>query len=250
MICDDQLTQVARTQGIVAQVLPHCLVQLHAKDTLLHNDASGLIMISPKETYFDLARTIQEIQFGLGSHKLFSNLNQVNMKLTQSAAITALGLTFLIGTALPVQGIQAAANDPANAHSNATFPDRFDPRRNAAEDIVNAIARAKAENKRIILDVGGEWCSWCLRMDRFMQNDAQIQSALASHFIWVKINFSEENENRDVLSKYPKIKGYPHLLVLDKDGTLLQSQSTAPLEQEKSYSSERFLKFLKDWTLP
>ena len=207
--------QVAASQGIVAQVLPHCLVQLHAKDTLLYNDASGSIMISFKETYLDLAKTIQGIQFGSDSRTLFSNLNRVNMKLAKSAAMTALGWTCLLGMALPAQGAPAAANDPANAHSIATSLDRFDPRRNAAEDIVNAIARAKAENKRIILDVGGEWCSWCLKMDRFMQNDAQIQAALASHFIWVKINFSEENENRDVLSKYPKIKGYGYSSDID-----------------------------------
>ena len=45
------------------------------------------------------------------------------------------------------------------------------------------------------------------------------------HFIWLKVNFSE---NREVLSKYPKIKGYPHLLVLDKNGTLLRALPQVP----------------------
>ena len=33
----------------------------------------------------------------------------------------------------------------------------FDPKRDAAKDIENAIVKAKKESKRILLDVGGEW---------------------------------------------------------------------------------------------
>ena len=68
------------------------------------------------------------------------------------------------------------------------------------------------------------------------------------NFVWLKINMSQENENKEFLAKYPEIKGYPHLFVLDKDGALLHSQDTSPLEQEKSYNLQRFTDFLKEWS--
>ena len=124
----------------------------------------------------------------------------------------------------------------------------FDPQRNAANDLVEAISQAKAQNKRIMLDVGGEWCVWCLRMDKFMQADEQIRNIVAVDYVWVKVNYSDENKNEAFLAQYPKVKGYPHLFVLDTDGKLLQSENTGELEQDKSYSKERFVAFLQQWS--
>lgn len=33
----------------------------------------------------------------------------------------------------------------------------FDPKRDAAKDIRDGIAKAKKEHKRVLIDVGGEW---------------------------------------------------------------------------------------------
>lgn len=63
----------------------------------------------------------------------------------------------------------------------------------------------------------------------------------------VKVNWSPENENRDVLSRYPTIQGYPHLFVLDNDGKILYSEDTSNLEAAKSYNLKKFSAFLLDW---
>ena len=63
----------------------------------------------------------------------------------------------------------------------------------------------------------------------------------------MKVNYSEENENKAVPSAYPEIKGYPHLFVLDADGKLLHSQFTGELEKGKGYDRAKFFAFLKDW---
>jgi hypothetical protein len=63
--------------------------------------------------------------------------------------------------------------------------------------------------------------------------------------------WSPENQNEEVLSKYPKIPGYPHLFVLDKNGKLIHSQDTSELEDgRKSYNLEKFTAFLKEWAAP
>ncbi len=140
-----------------------------------------------------------------------------------------------------------AAADTASPTYAGNFAAKFDPKRDAAKDLADAVAKAKAEHKHVIVDVGGEWCVWCLRMDKFMQGNAQIMEAVNAHFVWVKINYSDENNNKDVLAQFPKIKGYPHLFVLDQNGSVLQSQSTGAFEQEKSYNADTIIHFLREW---
>lgn len=125
--------------------------------------------------------------------------------------------------------------------------EKFDPTRIAADDLKSAIAKATAEDKRIILDVGGEWCSWCRLMDNYLIKNVALGKTRDDNFIWVKINMSEENENKEFLAAYPKIKGYPHLYVLEKDGMLLKSKDTSELEDGKSYNLQKFTDFLKEY---
>jgi len=127
---------------------------------------------------------------------------------------------------------------------------KYDPARNADQDITAAVVEAKRTGKRILLEVGGDWCSWCHIMDNYFDQNPRLTAARERSFITVKINFSPKNENEKVLSKYPKIPGYPHLFVLDTDGKLLHSQFTGELEEGKSYNLQKFTDFLNKWTPP
>jgi thiol:disulfide interchange protein len=124
---------------------------------------------------------------------------------------------------------------------------KYDLKRDAAKDIQEAVAEAGRTGKRVLLEVGGEWCVWCHRMDRYFEENQKLLQLRERKFITVKVNFSPENENRKVLSAYPEIQGYPHIFVLDTDGTLLHSQNTGELESGKSYDLERFSAFLNKW---
>jgi thioredoxin-related protein len=124
---------------------------------------------------------------------------------------------------------------------------RYDPKRDAAQDIQDAVKEAQRAHKRILLEVGGEWCSWCHTLDKFFDTHPDLIQLRDKNFVTVKINFSEENTNKDVLSRYEAIPGYPHIFVLDSDGKLLWSQNTSILEREKSYDLERLTVFLTNW---
>jgi thiol:disulfide interchange protein len=127
-------------------------------------------------------------------------------------------------------------------------PDKFEPARDAEADIREATAIAKREGKRVILDVGGEWCIWCKIMDRFIDGHAELRTLRDARFVWLKINYSKESRNEALLSRYPGIRGYPHLFVLDGEGRLLHSQDTEELEEGKSYQLDRFRAFLRKYS--
>ena len=103
---------------------------------------------------------------------------------------------------------------PAIAHA-ADLPSKFDPARDAAADVAHAVAIAKAQGKRVIVDVGGEWCTWCHIMDRFIAANDNVRSLIDAHYVWVKVNYSKQNPNDALLARWPKVAGYPHLFVLD-----------------------------------
>jgi thioredoxin-related protein len=124
---------------------------------------------------------------------------------------------------------------------------KYDPARNADQDLRNAIVEAQRTGKRILLEVGGEWCSWCHIMDRYFDQNPNLTKLRDTNYVTVKINFSKENENEKFLGRYPKIPGYPHLFVLESDGKHLHSQFTADLEEGQSYNLQKFTKFLETW---
>jgi thioredoxin-related protein len=124
---------------------------------------------------------------------------------------------------------------------------RYDPKRKAAQDVDDAIKEAQRTHRRILLEVGGDWCSWCHTLDGFFDAHPDLLQLRDKNFVTVKINFSEENENKDVLSRYGSIESFPHLLVLDADGKLLLSKETGALESGKSYNLEKLTAFLKEW---
>lgn len=148
----------------------------------------------------------------------------------------------------PTQPV-SSGNTPtaADIAAAAALSAGFDPSRDPVTDLETAKVEAKRGGKRILIDVGGEWCSWCHVLDDFIGGDAEIRSFRDANYVWVKVNYSEENENQAFLSQFPQIKGYPHLFVLDNDGKLLHSQFTAELEKGKSYDRRKFSDFLKTW---
>ena len=125
--------------------------------------------------------------------------------------------------------------------------EQFDPKRDPIADLDAAVITATKENKRIILDVGGEWCGWCVYMDQFFFQNPALDKIRNENYVWVKVNMSPENENTTFLAPYPVPSGYPHLYVLDETGKLLHSQDTSPLEAGKGYNLAKFTTFLKAW---
>jgi len=124
----------------------------------------------------------------------------------------------------------------------------YDPARDPAADLAATIHTAQAANKRIVLQVGGDWCGWCHKLDRYVAEHPAVAQALNDGFVIMKVNKSEENENAEFLAQFPKIPGYPHWYVLESDGTLLHSQGTAALEASGSYSETALLDFLRTWS--
>jgi uncharacterized protein YyaL (SSP411 family) len=62
-----------------------------------------------------------------------------------------------------------------------------------------AFAKAQAEDKPILLDIGAVWCHWCHVMDRESYEDPQTARIINDHYIAVKV---DRDERPDVDTRY------------------------------------------------
>jgi len=62
-----------------------------------------------------------------------------------------------------------------------------------------AFARAKAEDKPILLDIGAVWCHWCHVIDRESYENTAISKIINEHFVAIKV---DRDERPDVDSRY------------------------------------------------
>ena len=147
------------------------------------------------------------------------------------------------GTESPTHEVVEIPNLP-----NSALVDIYDPARNPAEDLKQAILIAQSQNKRIMLELGGDWCIWCKWMDEFYASHKDLLQFRADNYVLVKVNISDQNMNEEFLSQFPAAAGYPHIYILDSDGMFLHSQDTVELEDGvDSYVPEVFMAFLQKW---
>lgn len=148
-------------------------------------------------------------------------------------------LTFLF---LLVIGTTAFAQDK---------PKIYNPQADARADLKAAVARAAKANKHVFVQVGGNWCSWCIAFHNLVEATPELKGYLENNFEKVLINYSPENKNESLLASlgHPGRFGFPVFLILDGKGKVLHIQNSAYLEEGKGHSVKKVMEFLKGWTV-
>jgi thioredoxin-related protein len=137
------------------------------------------------------------------------------------------------------------------SHAQTEGNKLYNPEANAVKDLKAAIKKAKAENKYVLVQGGGNWCKWCLEFARFCKADPKIDSVMNASFVWYHLNDSKENKNGKVFAKYdyPQRFGYPVFLILNGNGKRIHTQNSEYLEDgKKSYDQKKIQSFLEMWS--
>jgi len=119
------------------------------------------------------------------------------------------------------------AKQPAEAKKAISI---YDEKADAKAQVAAAVATAKRENKRVLIQWGGNWCSWCILLHDRFKSDAALAKTLLYEYVVVHI---DSNNNAELAAKYGadfKKHGVPYLTVLDADGKVLTNDSTVPFE--------------------
>jgi thiol:disulfide interchange protein len=113
-----------------------------------------------------------------------------------------------------------------------------------------ALKLARETHRRVLIEVGGDWCRWCHVLNKFLAENKNISEQLHRHFVILKVNVSEANDNADFMAGFPRPLGYPHIYITESDGTIIFSKDTAELLENSRYSVKRFQQFIDKWKLP
>lgn len=150
--------------------------------------------------------------------------------------------------AMPLPPVQPEVSKEKQTVQESNFytVDHYDKSRDPASDLAATIQRATAENKRILLQVGGDWCGWCKLISQYMHDNQVVNNLLMQHFVVMKVTYPGDHA-ASFLGQFPKCNAYPHFFVLEKDGTFLHSQGTGELEEGKGYNEKVFTEFLNAW---
>lgn len=126
------------------------------------------------------------------------------------------------------------------------------------EQIDQAVAKAKSEGKFVICQVGGNWCPWCLRFADFITKDTTITKVINENFEYIHVNYNprkSQGEEKQAQGKALMKRldncgrfGFPVFVILDEEGKVIHIQDSSFLEEGKSYSQEKVLRFFKNWT--
>ena len=133
----------------------------------------------------------------------------------------------------------------------------YDETLNPLHQIDQAVAKADSVGKRVICQVGGNWCPWCLRLADFLERDEALRQLVLDNFVYIHVNYrpgapsdaAKAAQDSTMLARLgdPTHFGYPVLVVLGEQGRVLHIQETGCLEKEKSYDRDKLLQFFRRW---
>jgi thioredoxin-related protein len=126
----------------------------------------------------------------------------------------------------------------------------YDPSLDGMKQIKEATAIAGREGKHVLIQYGGNWCSWCIKFDAFCKADTAISKVIADNYVPVKLNYDPTNKN-DEANAYlgnPTRFGFPVFIILDGKGKVIHIQDSGLLEEDKGYNKTKVIGFFKGWT--
>jgi thioredoxin-related protein len=153
--------------------------------------------------------------------------------------------------AVPTQG-QSPAQAKAPAQEKKPV---YDESAKGSEQIAAALAKAKRDNKRVLVQWGYNACSWCVLLHGLMQRDQTLSRELLYEYEVAKIDIGGRGDkHQDLVQQYGAAlakHGVPYLTVLDADGKVLANQETEvfelPKDQPPGHDAANVLAFLKTY---
>jgi thioredoxin-related protein len=127
----------------------------------------------------------------------------------------------------------------------------YHPEADAAKDLAAVIKKARAEKKHVLIQAGGNWCSWCIEFARLSKATPKIDSVINAGYVLYHLNWSKENENKKIFERYGYAQrfGFPVFIILNEKGERIHTQNSEYLEDgKKSYNTSKVQAFLEMWS--
>lgn len=136
----------------------------------------------------------------------------------------------------------------------AQLPKVYDETIDRMEQIDKAVAKAKAEHKYVMCQVGGNWCIWCLRFADFVNKDEELKKVVDDNYVFIHVNYVRNDktatDTEAVMKRLGNCArfGFPVFVILDGEGRVVHIQDSSYLEEDKGYSKEKVMRYFQIWS--
>jgi thiol-disulfide isomerase/thioredoxin len=103
----------------------------------------------------------------------------------------------------------------------------YDESANADAAVAAAFARAQKSHKRVLIDLGGNWCGDCIVLANFVQLP-EMRRFVAAHYEEVSVDVGRFNRNLQIPARFgftKRLEGVPTLLIATPDGKLVNGDN-------------------------
>jgi len=133
-----------------------------------------------------------------------------------------------------------------------SVPDRpFDEAADADAQVDAAIARARKSGKRVLIDLGGNWCADCRILSGLMERP-EMKRFLDAHFELVSVDVGRFNKNLQIPARWgitTRLEGVPALLVVTPDGKrLLNPGRVSAIQDARHFTPQALADWLAQWS--
>ena len=146
--------------------------------------------------------------------------------------------------------IALAAPGTVCAGQEAPAPEKkiYNETADAHAEIQEALHKAHAAHKRVIVVFGANWCYDCHVLDAAFHRP-DLAEIIAANYEVVHVDIGKGQKNQDLATKYdvPLKRGIPALAVLDADEKVVYSQKNGEFENARGMKPEDFHAFLEKW---
>ena len=103
----------------------------------------------------------------------------------------------------------------------------YDDAANADAQVAAAFARAQKSHKRVLIDLGGNWCGDCIILANFVKLP-EMHRFMAAHYEEVSVDVGRFNRNLQIPARFgftKRLEGVPALLIATPDGKLVNGDN-------------------------
>lgn len=178
-------------------------------------------------------------------HRVAFSLSVVSMLALGSRVVAQNVAPSIPATPLRVPGVDA---QDQQAPKKAERKNIYDEKADANQQIADAVAKAKKENRRVLVQWGANWCGWCHLLHELCGSNADIKKELLYEYDVVLIDIGRFDKNMELATSLGadlKGNGVPYLTVLDGEGKAIANQDTGSLEAGEKHDPAKVLAFLK-----
>lgn len=136
--------------------------------------------------------------------------------------------------------------------SDLEVPDApFDASADADADVDAAVARARKSGKRVLIDLGGNWCADC-RILAGLMDLPELHAFLDAHYEVVSVDVGRFNRNLQIPARYgitTRLAGVPAILIVTPDGHLLNGGHISAIQDARRFTPQALADWLAQWTM-